>query len=70
MILQKSLYYADLLLKKHFLLLSMLKTDVLLNIFGETVIFIYLIFFDEQSLIFFNLIFMPFCQSFNLMHPY
>ncbi len=28
MILQKSYYYADLLLKKHFLLLSMIKTVV------------------------------------------
>jgi len=31
MILQKSLLYADLVLKKHFLLSSMLKTAVLLN---------------------------------------
>jgi len=29
------------MLKKHFLLLSMLKTVVLLNIFVETVIFVY-----------------------------
>jgi len=36
MILQKSLKYAGLLLKEHFLLLSMLKTVVLLNIFVET----------------------------------
>ncbi len=35
MILQKSFYYADLLLKKY-LLLSMLKIVVLLNIFVET----------------------------------
>jgi len=33
MILQKSFIYANLLLKKHFLLLSMSKTVVLLNIF-------------------------------------
>jgi len=36
MILQKSLIYVDLLLKKHFFLLSMLKTVVLLNISVET----------------------------------
>ncbi len=36
MILQKSFYYADLLLKKHFL--SMLKTVVQLNIFVKTMI--------------------------------
>jgi len=35
---QKSLYYANLVLKKLFLLLSMLKTVVLLNIFEETVL--------------------------------
>ncbi len=34
---QRSLYYADLLLKKHFLL-SMLKTIVVLNIIVEKVI--------------------------------
>jgi len=39
MILQKSFYYADLLLKKHFLLLSMFKTVELVNIFEETNIF-------------------------------
>ncbi len=39
MILQKLFQYADLLLKKHFLLLSILKTVVLLNIFVKTVIF-------------------------------
>jgi len=39
MILQKSFKYADLVLQKHFLLLSMLKTVVLLNIFVETDIF-------------------------------
>ncbi len=44
MILQKSFYYVDLLLKKHFLLLSMLKTVVLLNILVETMIFL-----DEQN---------------------
>jgi len=32
MILQKSFYLADLVFKKHFLILSMLKTVVLLNI--------------------------------------
>ncbi len=32
---QKSFKYADLVLKKHFLLLSMLKTVVLLNIYVE-----------------------------------
>jgi len=37
MILQKSFKYADLLLKKHFLLLSMLKTVVHVNILKETV---------------------------------
>ncbi len=36
--LQKSFWYADLLLKKHFWLLSMLKTVVLLHIFVETLI--------------------------------
>ncbi len=36
--LHKSLSYADLLLKKHLLLLSMLKTLVLINMFVETVI--------------------------------
>jgi len=35
MILQKSLKYTDLVLKKLFLLLSMLKTVVLLHIFEE-----------------------------------
>ncbi len=39
MIFQKSFEYADLLLMKHSLLLSMLKTVVLLNIFVETDIF-------------------------------
>jgi len=38
MILQKSFYYADMVLKKHFFLLSNLKTAVLLNISVETVI--------------------------------
>ncbi len=33
MILQKSFWYADLLLKKHYLLLSILKTVVWFNIF-------------------------------------
>ncbi len=36
MILQKSLYYADLLLKKHFLSLLTLQTFELLYIFLET----------------------------------
>jgi len=36
MILQKSFKYADLLLRKHFLLPSMLKTLVLLHIFVKT----------------------------------
>ncbi len=36
MILQKSFQYADLLLKKHFWLLSVLKTVVLLHICVET----------------------------------
>ncbi len=36
MILQKSFWYADLVFQKHFLLLSMLKTVVLLNMFVET----------------------------------
>ncbi len=34
---QKSLQYADLVLEKHFVLLSMLKTTVLLNICEENV---------------------------------
>jgi len=38
MIIQQSFRYTDLLLKKHFLLLSMLKTVEILNIFVETVI--------------------------------
>jgi len=38
MILQKSLNYADLVLKKHFLLSSMLKTVVVLYSFVEIVI--------------------------------
>ncbi len=38
-ILQKSFWYADLLVKKHFLLLSMLKTVLLLNLIVETAIF-------------------------------
>jgi len=38
MILKNSFYYADLLLKKHFQLLSMVKTSVQLNIFVETAI--------------------------------
>jgi len=37
MILQKSFYYSELALKKHFLLSSMKKTVVLLNIFVKTV---------------------------------
>ncbi len=41
MLLQKSVYYADLLLKKPFWLISMLKTVVLLHIFVETVFGIY-----------------------------
>jgi len=41
MILQKSFLYADLLLRKHFLLLSMLKTVVLLNSFVETMIHLF-----------------------------
>ncbi len=41
-----SFYYADLLLKKHFLLLSMLKTVVLPNVFVELMIS-FLGFFDE-----------------------
>jgi len=36
MILKKSFLYADLVLKKHFLLLLMLKTGVLLNMFVNT----------------------------------
>ncbi len=36
MIHQKSFYYADLMLKKHLLLLSMLKTVALLNFFVKT----------------------------------
>ncbi len=40
MILQKSFWYADLLLKKHLLLLSKLKTVVLLNIFVETFMYV------------------------------
>ncbi len=36
MILQKSFIYTDLMFQKHFLLLSMLKTVVLLNMFVET----------------------------------
>ncbi len=39
MIPQKSFFYDDLTLKKYFLLLSMLKTVVLLNIFGKNMIF-------------------------------
>jgi len=39
---------ADLLLKKHFLLLSMLKTIVLLNFFVEKVIY-FSRFFDEHK---------------------
>jgi len=39
MILQKLFYYADLLLNKHFLLLSMFKTVELVNIFEENNIF-------------------------------
>ncbi len=46
MILQKSFLYAD-VLKKHFLLLSVLKTVVLINIFVEHTIFSVL--FDEQK---------------------
>jgi len=38
MTLQKSFQYDDSVLKIHFLLLSMLKTVVLLNVFMETVI--------------------------------
>ncbi len=38
MILQKSFLYADLLLKKHFLILKVLKTIVLLNIFGKIMV--------------------------------
>jgi len=45
MIIQK-LLYANLMLKKHFFLLLMFQTDVLLNIFVETVIH-FLGFFDE-----------------------
>ncbi len=40
MILQKSFWYADLLLKKHLLLLSKLKTVVLLNIVVETFMYV------------------------------
>ncbi len=36
-------------LKKHFLLLSMLKTAVLLNIFVETVMHFFSGFFEEQN---------------------
>ncbi len=46
-ILQKSFKYADLLLKKHFLILSMLETVVQLNIFVET--FNFSGFFDKQN---------------------
>jgi len=38
MTLQKSFEYANLMLKKHLVLLSMLKTIVLVNIFEETMI--------------------------------
>ncbi len=41
MILQKSFEYADLLHKKHFVLLSMLKTVVLFNYFVETMILVF-----------------------------
>jgi len=55
MILQKSFYYADLVLKKHFLLLSMLKTVVLLNyyfFYCENCDTFFSIFFsEEQSLL-------------------
>jgi len=47
MILQKSLKYTDLVLKKLFLLLSMLKTVVLLQIFEE--IETDLFFFPEKN---------------------
>ncbi len=43
MILQKSLNDTDLMLIKHFLLLSMMKTVVLLNVFVKTMIAL----FDE-----------------------
>ncbi len=49
MILQKSFWYADLVLKKHFLLFSMLKTVIPLNIFVETMIF-FQDFIDEYKI--------------------
>ncbi len=39
MIFQKSFLFADLVLKKHFLVLSMLNKTVLLNIFVETMLY-------------------------------
>ncbi len=35
MILQKSFWYADLLLKKHLLLLSIIKKPIIINVFDE-----------------------------------
>lgn len=49
MILQQSFQYADLLLNKHLFLLSMLKTDVLLKDFEETMIDLVSGLFDEQK---------------------
>ncbi len=43
MIIEKSFLYADLVLNKHFLLLSMLKTIVLLNIFVKAMILFFII---------------------------
>ncbi len=48
-ILQKSFYYAELLLKKHFLLLSNLKRVVQCNVFVETIN----LFFQVFSLMFY-----------------
>ncbi len=49
MILQESFWYSDLQLKKHFSLLSTLKTVVLLNIFVETVIHIFIFYLKQKS---------------------
>ncbi len=50
--LQKSIWYADLLLKKHFVLLSTLKTDVLHHfcLFVEIIILFFLGFFEKKVL--------------------
>ncbi len=49
MIFQKSFYYADLVVKKNYLLLSMLQTDVLLNILVETVMHLFRILWRIES---------------------